>query len=284
MNVILSEHYGMCFGVRDALKATRAAAKQGPATILGELVHNPVVTQQLQHLGVRHGHLRDLESAETPQVVITAHGAADRDRRAWKANGFQVTDTTCPLVRKAHSALAVLVNQGHHPVVIGKRDHVEVLGLTGDFPEADVVLQPDDVAAIKPRSKLGVVSQTTQPTARVAALVQLIRETFPQSDVRFIDTVCQPTKDRQNALRTLCSKVEVVIAVGGPNSNNTQQLVKTAQRYGVRAHRVAHANELKPEWLDGAENVGVTAGTSTLDQTVAQVVTALEEFAPLALT
>ena len=282
MNVILADHYGMCFGVRDALKATKAAASKGPTTILGELVHNQVVTQQLDQLGVQRGRLRDLDSANTSQVVITAHGAADRDRRAWSARGLHVTDTTCPLVHKAHKALAQLVLDGYHPIVIGKRDHVEVLGLTGDFPEAHVVLSQDDIDALPAMCKLGVVSQTTQPTTLVGNLVRKIEERFPNSDVRFVDTVCQPTKDRQRALHDLCQQVEVVIAVGGNNSNNTLQLVKTAQRYGKRAYRVGSAVELQETWFDGVKSVGVTAGTSTLEETVQEVYAALLEMAPMA--
>ena len=271
MKIILAKHYGMCFGVRDALKATKAAATNGPTTILGQLVHNEVVTEQLDNLGVQRGHLRRLESAETPQVVITAHGAADRDRTAWKERGFQVTDTTCPLVKKAHNALAQLVLADYHPIVIGKADHVEVLGLTGDFPEAEVVLSEADIDRLSPQAKFGVVSQTTQPTALVARLVNHLQTRFSDSDVKFIDTVCQPTKDRQSALRDLCQQVEVVIAVGGSNSNNTHQLVKTAQSYGVRAYRVGTADDLRDEWFDGVETVGVTAGTSTLHETVQEV-------------
>ena len=276
MNIILAKHYGMCFGVRDALKATKAAAKSGPTTILGQLVHNEVVTSQLDQLGVQRGRLHELDSAETPQVVITAHGAADCDRVAWKERGFRVTDTTCPLVKKAHSALARLVLADCHPIVIGKADHVEVLGLTGDFPEADVVLSERDIDRLAPRAKMGVVSQTTQPTALVARLVDHLRARFPNSEIKFIDTVCQPTKDRQSALRELCQQAEVVIAVGGSNSNNTLQLVKTAQSYGVRAYRVGTADELRNEWFYGVETVGVTAGTSTLQETVQEVYEALQ--------
>lgn len=282
MNIILAKHFGMCFGVRDALTATRALAGQGPATILGELVHNPVVTQQLEQLGVRRGELRNLDSAATPRVVITAHGAAQRDRRAWQERGFEVTDTTCPLVKKAHTALSQLVAMGCHPVVIGKHDHVEVLGLTGDFPDADVILTDDDIAELSPHPEFGVVSQTTQPATRVTHLLSELRSTFPHSEVRYIDTVCQPTKDRQTALRDLCQEVEVIIAVGGITSNNTQQLVTTARSFGVRAYRVSQASELQSAWFDGVENVGVTAGTSTLDETVREVVHALEELHPVA--
>ena len=140
MNLHLAQHHGMCFGVRDALRATHDVAMREPVTILGQLVHNPVVEAHLKTLGVRAGQLEAQDSATTQRVVITAHGAADTQREAWKSAGHTVTDTTCPLVRKAHQALAILVQEGYHPIVIGQRQHVEVRGLIGDFPEASVVL------------------------------------------------------------------------------------------------------------------------------------------------
>ena len=133
MKIILAEHFGMCFGVRDALAAAEAQTAAGPLTILGELVHNPLVINRLQASGALQGRLDSLESAPTGRVLITAHGAADERRRAWQAAGFEVTDTTCPLVRRAHARLAALVAAGYFPVVIGTAGHAEVRGLTGDF-------------------------------------------------------------------------------------------------------------------------------------------------------
>src|SRR5262245_18984299 len=119
MTIHLATHHGMCFGVRDALRATHDAAKAAPVTVLGQLVHNPIVDAHLRTLGVRRGELADAPHADTRDVVITAHGAADRQREALRAAGHRITDTTCPLVRKAHDALRTLVEGGYLPVVIG---------------------------------------------------------------------------------------------------------------------------------------------------------------------
>ena len=275
MNVILASHYGMCFGVRDALKATQEVAKEAPVTILGELVHNEVVNERLVSQGVQNGDLRNLASASTSSVVITAHGAADQDRNNWQDQGFRVVDTTCPLVHKAHKALATLVAKGAHPVVIGKPDHVEVRGLIGDFPGTTVVFSDEDLQTMPEHAHYGVVSQTTQPIEFVSKLVQRMVKHFPGRKFEFIDTVCQPTKDRQNALKELCEKVEVLIVVGGRNSNNTHRLASTAESYGVTAHRVSRASDLDVQWLRGVTQVGVTAGTSTLQETVDEVCAAL---------
>lgn len=279
MKIILADHYGMCFGVRDALATAEQRVADGPLTILGELAHNPVVTERLQARGAAHGRLDALETARTLRVLITAHGAADERRRAWLAGGFEVTDTTCPLVRRAHTRLAALVAAGFSPVVIGQAGHAEVRGLTGDFPGATVIGTEDDIPGLPDRDRYGVISQTTQPIQRVRALAEAIGVARPGAEVQFCDTVCQPTKDRQTALQKLITQAEVIIVVGGRGSNNTQQLLLTAQAAGRRAHQVQCADDLDPAWLAEADTVGITAGTSTLPETVRAVRTRLEAWA-----
>jgi 4-hydroxy-3-methylbut-2-enyl diphosphate reductase len=279
MKIRLARHYGMCFGVRDALRKAHAVASEGPVTVLGELVHNPVVQQHLGTLGVGQGDLDEVGSSATEVVMITAHGASDRARGAWEGAGYRVIDTTCPLVRKAHHALASLVREGYHPVVIGSAGHVEVRGLTGDFPGASVVAREEDLADLPRAEKFGVVSQTTQPLKRVAWLVERLRAERPEAEVLFRNTVCQPTRDRQESLEALCRESEVVVVVGGRHSNNTRQLVETARGLGCRAWQVETVKDLDDAWFDGVAQVGVTAGTSTLDETVEAVVARLRELA-----
>ena len=278
MKIQLAEHYGLCFGVRDAIAQAERLATQGPLTILGELVHNPVVRERLAQRGVREGALAG-ESAPTPQVMITAHGASDRKRAEWRGAGFGVADGTCPLVRHAHGQLGLLVSLGYAPVVIGKRGHVEVEGLTGDFPDACVIENEADIFHLPQSERYGVISQTTQPVEKVCALVEAIRRARPGSEVRFTDTVCQPTKNRQNALRKLIAECDTMVVVGGRNSNNTMQLVSAARTAGLTVFHVERAEELDPAWFRDAENVGITAGTSILRETVAAVHARLRHFA-----
>ncbi|WP_038165801.1 4-hydroxy-3-methylbut-2-enyl diphosphate reductase [Verrucomicrobium sp. BvORR106] len=279
MNITLAKHHGMCFGVRQALRSTHDAAKRGPVTLLGQLVHNPLVDAHLRTLGVQQGELDRLGSASTQGVIISAHGASDRDRSAWKQTGHQVTDTTCPLVRKAHDALATLVEGGYFPVVIGQSTHVEVRGLVGDFPQARVVLEEGDLDQLPHHRRYGVISQTTQPLLRVLRLVEALKQQHPQSEVRFVDTVCHPTKQRQSALEDLCRRCTVIIVVGGRNSNNTRQLTEAARQFGCTAHQIEHPSELNATWFSRGLEVGVTAGTSTLDETVRDVVEHLKMIA-----
>ncbi|MEY5009269.1 MAG: 4-hydroxy-3-methylbut-2-enyl diphosphate reductase [Verrucomicrobiota bacterium] len=277
MHIQLAEHYGLCFGVRDAIAEAEQMAQHGPLTILGELVHNPIVRERLIRAGVREGGLD--RPADTHRVMITAHGASDAARAAWGATGRYVADGTCPLVRHAHNQLRRLVDAGFFPVVIGKRGHVEVNGLTGDFPEACVVQEEADIVELPFDRGLGLISQTTQPIERVLALVEAIRAERPGSEVRFVDTVCQPTKNRQMALRKLLAECEMLVVVGGRNSNNTLQLVAAAEVAGRTVFHVERAAELRPEWFEHGQRVGVTAGTSTLRETVAEVCGRLAEIA-----
>ncbi len=280
MTVRLANHYGMCFGVRDAIRKTLDAAVDEPVTVLGQLVHNPVVDAELDRAGVRRGDLgAEVTEDEDGVVAFTAHGVSDRQRQRWSEGGRQVVDTTCPLVHKAHAALRKLAAAGYRPVVIGQPGHVEVEGLIGDFDDALVVAGGADIANLPERGRLGIVSQTTQPVDFVRALVERIRAERPGAEVKFIDTVCAPTKDRQEALRQLCQDCDLVVVVGGANSNNTGALARAAEQLGVAAVRVERAEDLRPGWFRSVSRVGVTAGTSTLDETVRQVFERLQRIA-----
>jgi len=187
---------------------------------------------------------------------------------AARGRGLEVLQATCPLVLVAHRAVANLVRDGYYPVIIGKRDHVEVRGLTEDLTDCDIVHSEEDIVNLKERPRFGVAAQTTQPMERVNALVNALRRRFPRSEVRFVDTVCRPTKQRQESAVTLAQQSDVVIVVGGQHSNNTHELVRTCRAYCSRVFHIQTAAELRPEWLEDAGTVGITAGTSTPDQVI----------------
>jgi len=160
------------------------------------------------------------------------------------------------------------VRAGYHPVIVGKRGHVEVRGLTEDLADFDVVLSEEDILQLKERPRFGVAAQTTQPIAKVRYLVDLLRRRFPKSEVRFVDTVCQPTKQRQSSAIELAQQADVVIVIGGAHSNNTHELVKACARYCPCVHHVQTEADLREEWFAGAQVVGITAGTSTPDSSI----------------
>ena len=270
-DIVVASHYGMCFGVKAAIKTARELANRTPVTILGELAHNATVKQNLERVGAFHGELEG-NSAGTKDVIITAHGASDRERMRWADLGHRVTDTTCPLVHKAHAALRNLVANGYAPVVIGKSGHVEVRGLVGDFPNAQVILNPEDVQGLEILGeKIGVISQTTQQIDHVDLVLATLTDKFSKAEVKFIDTVCRPTKDRQLALLDLCARVKVVVVVGGANSNNTSQLVEKCRNLGCIGYHVQKPDDVLEEWFYGVDKVGLTAGTSTPDEDVYRV-------------
>ena len=278
LRVLRATHLGMCFGVRDAIALAHDTARQKPVTVLGELVHNETVLADLLSRGVRFAGQPD--EAVTETVLITAHGTSDRMRARLAGDGFNVVDSTCPLVHVVHRALRELVAAGFHPIIIGQRQHVEVRGMTGDLHGFDVVLTEEDVEKLSTHPRLGIVSQTTQPIERVRHLVQLIRARFPDSEIRFRDTVCQPTKQRQTAAVELAQQSDVVVVIGGADSNNTRELVATCSRHCSRVHHVQSAGDLRAGWFQDAETVGLTAGTSTPDSTITEVEQWLNTFAP----
>jgi 4-hydroxy-3-methylbut-2-enyl diphosphate reductase len=267
MKVILAKHFGICFGVRDALKQAHESSQDGQLTILGEIVHNPIAKEQLAALGAIEASL-DGPSAPTKQVMITAHGASEQAIQVWRDRGHDIVDGTCPLVHHVHETLRNLVEQGDHPTVIGKRDHVEVRGLVGDFPGASVIEESADIDSLPQAAAFGVVAQTTQPIDRVRTLIGELRAKRPEATVHFRDTVCQPTKDRQEAVRALLAEVDAVVVVGGKNSNNTLQLLSTCRKTGTPSFHIERIEELSPSWFTGFEKVGVTGGTSTLPETM----------------
>jgi len=159
----------------------------------------------------------------------------------------------------------------------GNANHVEVRGLTGDLDRFDVVLPDADVLALEEHPRLGVAAQTTQALEKVRHLVELIRQRFPLSEVRFIDTVCKPTKDRQASAVEMARHAHVVIVVGGRSSNNTRELVKTCARYCARVHHVETEADLRPEWFEAGMVVGLTAGTSTPEDVIDRVEARIRE-------
>ncbi len=269
MKILRAEHLGMCFGVRDAIELALKQNESAPLTILGDLVHNERVLAGLRARGINIE--SQIGGVETPTVMITAHGTSERTLQGIRERGLNVLEATCPLVRVAHEAVQQLVAQGFHPVVIGKHDHVEVRGLTDDLAEFDVVLTEEDVMLLRERPRFGIAAQTTQPIDKVRRLIALIEARFPRSEVRFLDTVCRPTKQRQTAAIELAQQCDVVVVIGGAHSNNTHELVATCRRHCPRVHHVQAAAGLREEWFASASTVGITAGTSTPDVTINEV-------------
>ena len=273
--VLRAEHMGMCFGVRDAISLAKRVVKSRPLTVLGELFHNSTVLKDLRDRGVQfetqHGQV------ETETVMITAHGTSERAKSQARKSGLSLRDATCPLVHHAHKQIRELATNGYHPVVIGRCGHVEVRGLTEDLVECDVVLNENEIDALTQRRQFGVVAQTTQPIARVHELVGYMKARYRSSEVRFVDTVCQPTKQRQSAAEELARLSDVVLVVGGANSNNTHELARTCRRLCNEVYHVQGPDDVRRKWLPETGTLGITAGTSTPDVLIDTVETRVHQ-------
>lgn len=271
MKVIRADAMGFCFGVRDALAVTETIADPQTVTIHGELVHNRQILEQLSERGFRmtpEG--AHVEIPETADVLITAHGLSDSERERLERAGKRLIDTTCPLVRQAHRAAVALRDDGRHLLVIGRPGHVEVRGLIGDLESYDVIGSVEDVREYE-TLRLGVVCQTTVSPRTATAIRTAIRKHNPRADIRFVDTICQPTRDRQQALERLLPHVDVMVIVGGRNSNNTKQLVCRCRERNVPAHHIQATGDIDPGWFTNCHVAGLSAGTSTPDETIRQV-------------
>ncbi len=270
MKVTVAKSLGTCFGVQDAIDLAMDESYRGNLTIVGQLVHNPQTVDRLRENGV---HIVDEFQNDLPthNVMITAHGAPHSAHEKARARGYNVIDASCPLVLRVHKAIAEFVRGGYHPVVIGQEDHVEVKGIVGDLTDYTVIQEKSEIDRLQGKDKVGIVSQTTQQVDFVRDLIAEIRQQFPEMEVRFTDTVCQPTKDRQVAARELAAEVDLMIVIGGYNSSNTKKLTKVCDDLGVESYHIERTNELELTMFEGKEHVGITAGTSTPREVIEEV-------------
>lgn len=278
MRILIADVLGMCFGVRDALARLERISQPAQVTIHGELVHNEAVLDRLKSRGFQMNAENQRQSLPlTDTVLVTAHGISQKERHRLESAGKTLIDTTCPLVMRAHQAAQELDAQGYHVLVIGRRHHVEVQGIVEDLTSYDIIESPRDVINY-PHSRLGVMCQTTTPLELARAIRPILEARNPEAEIRWIDTICHPTKEHQSALEQLLDQVQAMVVVGGKNSNNTRQLVARCLERDVPALHVQGPDDLDPDWFRGIDSVGLTAGTSTLAETIDAVRMRLESF------
>jgi len=274
MKVSLASALGTCFGVQDAINLAMTPDFGADLTIVGQLVHNPQVNESLKKNGVSLvADIEAIDQIQTKKVMITAHGAAEKTKEKLSDAGFVVYDASCPLVMRVHKTIKSMVQKGYFPVVIGQEDHVEVKGIVGDLKEYLVVNDMSDLGKIEliGAPKLGIVSQTTLQVEKVEHLVRKIRDLGCVDEVSFVNTICQPTRDRQVAVRDLADQVDLMIVVGGYNSSNTKKLVQVCEEKGIEAHHIESFSQLKRDWFYEKKHAGITAGTSTPEYVINEV-------------
>lgn len=284
MEIIRAEAMGFCFGVRDALELASTVDRPDEVTIHGDLVHNETVLDDLRDRGFTLTGEEERDVPPTDRVLVTAHGISDAERSRLESAGKSLIDTTCPLVRRAHDAAVGLAAEDRLVIVVGKPGHVEVRGLTGDVAHHVVIRGPEDLDRIPTdANRLGLVAQTTTPPELFQRTREALEAARPDADIAVKDTVCHPTRRRQEALEALVREVEVVVVVGGTHSNNTRRLAENCRAAGVVAHLVVGPDDLDERWFEGVDRVGLTAGTSTPDATIDAVEARLRAMTTTAL-
>jgi 4-hydroxy-3-methylbut-2-enyl diphosphate reductase len=282
----LAEPRGFCAGVDRAIEIVeRALVKHGaPIYVRHEIVHNTYVVNDLKAKGaIFIEDLCDVPPGAT--LVFSAHGVSQAVRAEAAQRGFNVFDATCPLVTKVHVELAKMSKLGYEFIMIGHKGHPEVEGTMGQL-STGIYLVEDvaDVAHVRPRGELlAVVTQTTLSVDDAAEIVAEVKRVFPHVKEPKQQDICYATQNRQDAVKVLAPEVDLVIVVGSRSSSNSNRLRELAQRLGTPAYMVDGADDLQPEWFEGARKVGLTAGASAPDILVQQVIARLRELGVLGI-
>jgi 4-hydroxy-3-methylbut-2-enyl diphosphate reductase len=281
MDVLLANPRGFCAGVERAIEIVERALELhgAPIYVRHEIVHNTYVVEDLR----RKGAVFVEELDEVPPgatVIFSAHGVAKGVRAEAEQRGLKIFDATCPLVTKVHVEVAKMLKGGYEIVMIGHRGHPEAEGTMGQANQGmHLVESVEDVAKLKLRepAKLAYVTQTTLSVDDAARIVDALKARYPAIRGPKRDDICYATQNRQDAVKFMAPKCDVVIVVGSPNSSNSNRLREVAQHIGSRAYMVDTAADLKPDWIEGCRRVGVTAGASAPDVLVNEVLERLME-------
>lgn len=268
---------GSCFGVRRAIKIIDKAAKEYPEiATLGPIVHNRLVVTKLSETGVKV--VNELDRVQDSVIAIASHGAPPQLLSQIRARKLEVIDTTCPIVRSAQKAAKRLADAGFRVVIFGEATHPEVKGLLGwAGNNAVATLNGAEVADLELPPRLGIISQTTESQSSFVKFCNdVVKAVFPNvQEIRIVNTLCQETQKRQQAAVELAAGSDLMIVVGGHNSANTQRLAEVCSSL-VETHLIETAAEIKKGWLSNKHNIGVTAGASTPDEAIEEVVLKLE--------
>ena len=276
MQVLLANPRGFCAGVDRAIDIVERALELfgAPIYVRHEVVHNKFVVDNLRAKGaVFVEDLDDVPAGST--LVFSAHGVSQAVRREAESRDLKVFDATCPLVTKVHVEVAKMREKGREIIMIGHRGHPEVEGTMGQSEGGmHLVEGPEDVAGLRvaDEGNLAYVTQTTLSMDDAARTIQAIKKRFPEIVGPKKDDICYATQNRQDAIKTLAQRCDVVIVVGSPNSSNSNRLREVAEQFGVASYMVDNAGELRPEWVAGKSTVGITAGASAPEVLVQEVV------------
>jgi 4-hydroxy-3-methylbut-2-enyl diphosphate reductase len=277
--VFLASPRGFCAGVVRAINVVQQALLHfgRPVYVRKEIVHNRFVVSELADEGAVF--VDDLsEVPDGAVVVFSAHGVSPAVRTDAESRRMRIVDATCPLVTKVHLEALRFVRAGYTVVLVGHRDHDEVIGTVGEAPDAIQVIatceEVDDIVAPDPM-RIAYLTQTTLSVDDTRKVIERLRERFPAIVGPADQDICYATQNRQDAVKIIARRTEVILVVGARNSSNSNRLVEVARRAGTRTYLVESVDDVRSEWLAGCTRIGVTAGASTPDRVVADVVKSL---------
>jgi len=287
MHILLANPRGFCAGVDRAIDIVERALQLfgAPIYVRHEVVHNRFVVDRLRQAGAIF--VDDLDEVpDEATVIFSAHGVSKTVRQAGGERGLKVFDATCPLVTKVHMEVARHCKSGKEVVLIGHAGHPEVEGTLGqwlqDPPKGNriyLVETPEDVAELQPRFplELAYVTQTTLSVDDTQAVISALQARFPNIVGPRHDDICYATQNRQDAVKELAGRVQLVLVVGSINSSNSNRLRELAEKRGTPAYLIDGADDIRDEWLAGVEAVGVTAGASAPESLVREVIASLQQ-------
>ena len=269
MKILLAKDAGYCFGVRDAVNlAYDTAKKHGDIYMLGDIVHNESVVADLNKAGAKVVKNID-EVPDGKPILFRAHGTSVETWKNAQSKDMNIIDATCPLVEEIHDEVKKLSKEGRKIIVIGDHGHDEVVGIASQVSDAIIVSNIEEAMELRKMKKAGVVSQSTQTIENVQKIINIIMTKV--YDLNFVNTICFPTKRNQNQIKDLAKQCDVMIVIGSFTSANSKRLTLLAEEINDRSYQVTNADEIKIEWFTGAKTVGLSAGASTPDNIIDDV-------------
>ena len=269
MKILLAKDAGYCFGVRDAVSlAYETAEKEGEVFMLGDIVHNENVVEELEEAGVKVVNSLDKVPDNKP-ILFRAHGTVPDLWKESKMREMEVVDATCPLVTEIHEEVKKLHSENRKIIIIGDHGHDEVNGIKEQVENAIVVANPEEAMQLRKIKKAGVVSQSTQMIENVQEIINiLMTKVF---DLRFVNTICFPTRRNHEQIKNLSEICDIMIVIGSFTSANSKRLTELAKMRNERTFQVTSAEDLEIDWFQNSDTVGVSAGASTPDNIINQV-------------
>jgi|TARA_B110000263_G_scaffold105455_1_gene92091 4-hydroxy-3-methylbut-2-enyl diphosphate reductase len=275
MKILLAKDAGYCFGVRDAVNLAYDTAEQnGDVYMLGHIVHNENVVQDLDSAGAKVINSLD-DVPEDKPILFRAHGTPVETWDDAYTKQINIVDATCPLVLEIHVEVKKLESEGRRIIIIGDHGHDEVVAIASQVKDAIIVSSPEEAQALRKTKRAGVVSQSTQTIENVQEIINIIMTKV--FDLRFVNTICYPTKRNQSQIKELANQCDVMIVIGSFTSANSKRLTALAKERNAHSFQVTCADEIDAVWLKDAETVGVSAGASTPDKIIDEVLTKIKE-------